>query len=114
MKKIIITSKTALFLYYLTVLINILHIYLKVIKSDNILVEICIILMALFLIKTISFYENRIVNLCSLFVLYPSIMSLINTIHPLSFWGGFVVFIPEFLGIIWLLILFLRQISKKV
>lgn len=115
MRKLNIKSvKLVIALYWIGIIVNIIHIYIKITKEESVLMYIVTILMSLFLIKTLSFYQNNIVNLCSVFILYGAVMGLIGAIHPWRFWIGFIVFIPLLVGIILLLYMLIRQKQKKV
>lgn len=106
-------KKIVIIFYWIGIITNIIHIYIKIIKEESGWMYIATILMSLYLIKTLSFYRNNIVNLGSVFILYASVMGLIDSIYPWSFWMGFIVFVPLLVGIILLLYMLIKQKKDK-
>lgn len=97
----------------LTVVCNVAMILMKMQGQLKLNFEIPTIIIAFLLYLAMSQEINEIMYVCSVFMLYPSIMGVINVLYPFSFWIGFLIFIPQVIGMLYISKLIIQMYKEE-
>lgn len=105
----ILSKKAAKFLLKVTILANVILICLGIGSGHSVFFQVPTTFLAFYLLYFLSNNENVLINYCSLFMAYPSILQIINFFYPFNFVVGFILFLPELIALIILIRLLIIQ-----